>query len=62
MCVQDGEVNLPSDTYLKGVTVADYGGTLMGLETLNISRDGAVHIYPPSTDNPHYKVELTSFY
>lgn len=53
--LQNGQVNLPSDTYLKSVTVTDYGGTITGLETFNISRDGAVKVYPPSKDNPHYK-------
>lgn len=53
--LQNGQVNLPSDTYLKSVTVTDYGGTITGLETFNISRDGAVKVYPPSKDDPHYK-------
>ncbi|KAL4226615.1 hypothetical protein ACF0H5_014598 [Mactra antiquata] len=51
----DGQVNLPSDTYLKDSTVYDYGGTITGLETFNISRGGAVKIYPPSIDNEFYK-------
>lgn len=46
---------MPSDTYLKDVTVYDYGGTITGLETFNISRGGAVKVYPPSVTNPHYK-------
>ncbi|WAR26294.1 hypothetical protein MAR_011998 [Mya arenaria] len=51
----DSQVNLPSDTYLKDVTVSDYGGTILGLETFNISRGGAVHVYPPEASNPHFK-------
>ena len=51
---QDGQANLPADTYLKDVTVYDYGGTITGLETFNISRGGAVKVYPPLLSNPHY--------
>ena len=53
--LKDGQVNLPIETYLKDVTVYDYGGTITGLETFNISRGGAVKVYPPSRDNPFYK-------
>lgn len=52
---QDAQVNLPSDTYLKDVTVYDYGGTITGLETFNISRGGAVKVYPPLASNPHFR-------
>ena len=37
------------------MTVSDYGGTITGLETFNISRGGAVKIYPPSVNDPHFK-------
>lgn len=52
---QDGQANLPADTYLKDVTVYDYGGTITGLETFNISRGGAVKVYPPLSSNPHFR-------
>ena len=39
---------MPVDTYLKDSSVADYGGILAGVETLNISKGGAFHSYPPT--------------
>lgn len=37
------------------MTVTDYGGTITGLETFNISRGGAVRVYPPSINEPFFK-------
>ena len=50
--LQEASVNLPIDTYLKDSSVADYGGVLAGVETLNISLGGAFHSYPPADHSP----------
>ena len=52
---QNAQVNLPSDTYLKDVTISDYGGTITGVKTFNISRNGAVHVYPPTRNATRHK-------
>ena len=46
--LQNARANLPVDTYLKDSTVVDYGGTLSGVQTLNISLGGAFYSYPPA--------------
>ena len=46
--LQNASANLPIDTYLKDSTVADYGGILAGIQTLNISLGGAFRSYPPA--------------
>ena len=45
--MQNATANLPEDTYLKDNTVADHGGTLANIRTLNISLGGAFLSYPP---------------
>ena len=49
---QNASVNLPVDTYLKDSVVADYGGILASVETLDISLGGAFRSYPPADHSP----------
>ena len=50
--LQNAIANLPEDTYLKDNTVADHGGTLANIRTLNISLGGEFLSYPPADHSP----------
>ena len=58
---QGGTVNLPYDTYLRDCRISLYGGTVQGLQALNISLDGAFYVYPPEKENEGDVIPVNEF-
>ena len=42
---QNSEVNLPSTTFLRDANITMYGGTVTGIENVEISLNGGFHLY-----------------
>ena len=44
--MQNSEVNLPSTTFLRDADITMFGGTVTGIENVEISLNGGFHLYP----------------
>ena len=44
--LQNSEVNLPSTTFLRDADITMFGGTVTGIENVEISLNGGFHLYP----------------
>lgn len=54
-------MNLPFDTYLRDCRISLYGGTVQGLQKMNISLDGAFYVYPKEKENENDVMEPNVF-
>ena len=43
---ENSEVNLPRTTFLRNANITMFGGTVTGIENVDISLDGGFHLYP----------------